>query len=1290
MTISMHAVSRDTSEDAERHLDRYVPRVLLRHLAEDPHARVRSVDATVLFADISGFTALSERLARQGRQGAEELTETIGGPLTTLLSVAYENGGSLLKLGGDALLLLFEHQGHAARACRAALGMRSTLREVGRLQTNVGRVTLRVSQGVHTGTFHNFLVGNSHREHLLVGPAASTVVRMEGGAAAGEVLISAETAVELDPRCVGAPKGPGFLLAGEPAADAPIAEPPYEPPSLTDVAECIPVMVRAQVISGRPPSEHRNVTAAFLKFAGTDEIIESEGPQAAAEALEELVGDVQRAVDGHEACFLQSDVDRGGGKILLTAGAPRIVGDDEERMLLALREIVEADRRLPVQIGVNRGNVFAGVIGPRYRQTYTIMGDAVNLAARVMAEAPAGKLYSTAGALERSPTHFRTVRLSSFEAKGKSEPVQAWSVGPPISSRSRAAVAVRFPLVGRRREMRALTAAVEDARGGHGRFVEIVGEPGLGKTRLAEELRERAAESDFVCLETLAELMTVSTPYFTWRDLLREALDVGWEDTDEIVLGRLRECVDERAPELEPWLPLLALPFDLDPPRTPEVDAIPAEFRRGRLHQTVIAFLRVLLDRPTLLVFDDAQHLDEASADLLGAVAREIGSTPWLVAVVGREGGRFAAPAAPDVVRLEPGPLPATDTTALAEAATDASPLNPALLKLAVERSGGNPQFLRDLLRAAGEGNADELPESLEAAAMARIDRLDPGDRMIIRRASVLGQSFHPRFLTEVLDEDAPLPKEETWLRLEPFFLDDGDGYLRFRRAIVQEAAYAALPYRARRRMHAAVGRRMEREFASSTHEVGGMLSLHFHLAAEHEKAWHYAREAARRARDRSAFSAAAELYRRALDSARRVEVAPDDLASVWEELGEAQNLTGETAAAVQAFTRARKLLPEDPVGAARLIHRTAWMHLRTASTTAAVRWALRGVRDLEGLSGPDAARERAALLTTLASARHSQGRLNECEPLYRRAMEEAGFAGDEIAFARAASGLDSSLFLLDRAQEATHSQRALDIYVRAGDLEGQGTVLNNLGMSSYWEGRWKEAIDLYARAAEASERGGNLWGAAYGDCNIGEVLADQGHLELAEERLRRARRVWSGTEDEQGVAFTTALLGRLAARTGREEEARELLADAAETLHRLMVPGDAALAEAYLAEAELLAGRAREALAAAEGQLADPAAPRTLLLRVRGCALTLLDQKKAAESALAEALAEAREGNEAYEVAVSLDALIALGAAPPAAERERDEILATLGVVALPAPLDDGAPDDSERSRSGLEPTTR
>ncbi len=1254
------------ASDPERRLDPYVPRVVLRHLAESPRALVRSVDASVVFADISGFTQLSERLARLGRQGAEELTETIGGSLSTLLSVAYDNGGSLLKLGGDALLLLFEEEGHAARACRAAIGMRGTLREIGRLRTGAGRITLRVSQGVHSGTFHLFLVGDSHREHVLAGLAASTVVRMEKAADAGEILISPQTAALLPATCVGAAKGPGLLLAAAPGEALPFVAPPYDLPSLDAVSTCLPVMVRAHALSGGQPSEHRNVTTAFLRFEGTDELIEREGVDAAALALEELIADVQRAVDRYEVCFLESDIDDGGGKVLLTAGAPRIIGDDEERMLLALRQVLDGGRRLPVRIGVNRGNVFAGDIGPEYRRTYSVMGDAVNLAARVMAKAPTGELYSTAGALDRSPTRFRTTRLQPFVAKGKAEPVQAWSVGPPVSARARSAVAVHFPLVGRARESMVLAAALDDARSGHGRLVEIVGEPGIGKTRLVDELRERAPDLQF--LGATAEAFTVSTPYIAWREILREAIGAGWEDRDEAVLARLSACVHERAPDLRPWLPLLAIPLDLDPPSTHEVAALAPEFRRARLHQTVVAFLRALLDRPTLIQLDDAQYLDEASADLLAAVAREIGTAPWLVVLVRREAGVFVAPQTPAVVRIELGPLTTPDALTLAETATDAVPLRPDLLELSVERSGGNPQFLRDLLRAAAEGDADQLPETLEAAAMARIDRLDPEDRTIIRRASVLGLRFHPRFLLEVLGDDVPPPTKQTWLRLEPFFQDDGDGYLRFRRVIVRDAAYAGLPYRTRRRLHAAAGRRMEHDYAETLDEVGGLLSLHFHLAGEYEKTWRFARVAATRARESSAFAAAADLYRRALDAARGLDIAPDDLADTWEELGEAQARTGDVTAAVEAFGRARRLLVDDPVRGARLMHRTAWVHERVGRTVAAIRWAHRGLRALEGVDGRSAARERAGLTTTLAAVRRQQGRADEAERLCRLAIEEADVAGDELLLARASFNLDWVLVDLGRAQEATHSERALAIYTRAGDLERQAAVLNNLGMFAYWEGRWQEAIELYARGADASERAGDVWAAAYGDCNIGEVLADQGRLEEAEERLRRARRVWRGTEDAHGVAFTSALLGRLAARAGRHDHAADLLSGAVRSFHELHTPGDAASADAYMAEASLFAGQADEALAEADRQLGERVGPRALLLRVRGGALAQLGETAAA-AALEDALAEARERDDRYEVALALDALLTVGRGTPQAREERDALVSALGVASLPSP---------------------
>ena len=138
--------------------------------AADPSVpRWQAVEGTMVFGDVSGFTKMSERLARHGKVGAEEVADAINACFEALLDVAYRCGGSLIKFGGDALLLLFTGEGHATRAAHAAVGMRSRLRSLGRIDTTAGRVTLRISIGVHSGTFHLFLVGGSHRELIVAG-----------------------------------------------------------------------------------------------------------------------------------------------------------------------------------------------------------------------------------------------------------------------------------------------------------------------------------------------------------------------------------------------------------------------------------------------------------------------------------------------------------------------------------------------------------------------------------------------------------------------------------------------------------------------------------------------------------------------------------------------------------------------------------------------------------------------------------------------------------------------------------------------------------------------------------------------------------------------------------------------------------------------------------------------------------------------------------------------------------------------------------------------------------------
>ena len=244
---------------ANQRLIPYVPRLVIEWLRDTPDAVARSVDGTLLFADISGFTRLSEALARKGKVGAELMRDTLNCVFTALLDDAYDYGAGLIKWGGDAILLLFDGPGHEVRACRAAWEMQRTLDRVGRLQVPGGTVVLRMSIGITCGPIQFFLVGGIHRELLVAGPTATETVVMEAIADAGEIAIGPALAARLPAACSGAPKEKAILLAAPPDVErerAPVAG----DIGGIDIAECIPVAARAHVQLDHSEPEHRTIT----------------------------------------------------------------------------------------------------------------------------------------------------------------------------------------------------------------------------------------------------------------------------------------------------------------------------------------------------------------------------------------------------------------------------------------------------------------------------------------------------------------------------------------------------------------------------------------------------------------------------------------------------------------------------------------------------------------------------------------------------------------------------------------------------------------------------------------------------------------------------------------------------------------------------------------------------------------------------------------------------------------------------------------------------------------------
>ncbi len=507
----------------------YLPRVLLRRLVAAPRHAVLSLDGTAVFVDISGFTRLSERVARRGNEGAEVLVDTINACFSTLLPDAYANGASVLKFSGDALLLWFEGERHAARACSSAFAMRRALR---RAPPGTFEARLRMSTGVHSGSYEMFLVGGSHREHLIAGPAASALVAMEAAAAPGQILLSDATAALLAPACLGSTCGPGILLARDPPSVGWKA--PEEPLAPADdaIAACLSTALRAHVRSGLVHPEHRTATVAFLRFGKLDELIAGEGAERAAEQVDELVRVVQDGADRYEICILGSDIAIDGATLLLSAGAPRAVGDDEERMLLALRHVADANPRLAVRVGVNRGQRVhrrgracapAHLRGDgRHDQPCRAAGGegavGIDLCHAQRRSALAHAVSDDRGR-HRSRSRARSVRSSRSRS--------ARLNGPPQPDQAR----TRLPLVGRDREL-ACAAGRGQQRDGmdRARLIELVGETGSGKSRLLSEARTLAGEMRFI--HSTCEAYTREIPYSAWREPLRHVLGVEWDESE--------------------------------------------------------------------------------------------------------------------------------------------------------------------------------------------------------------------------------------------------------------------------------------------------------------------------------------------------------------------------------------------------------------------------------------------------------------------------------------------------------------------------------------------------------------------------------------------------------------------------------------------------------------------------------------------------------------------------------------------------------------------------------------
>lgn len=1240
-------------------LRRHVPAIALTWDDEAPGRLWRRVDGTLVFADISGFTALTERLSGRGRIGAEQIVETLNGVFTPMLDTAAARGGELLKFGGDALLFLFRGEDHLGQACDAVVEMRASLRRAG----TGGRLRLSMSVGMHSGEVDLFLVGSPHRELLILGPAATATVRAEAAALAGQVVVTPETAAMLPRNAVTRNTDGHHLLTRRAARLAPTgAQAPPDVPS-ERLQTVFPAALGEYLGPAVPDPEHRVASIAFARFRDTDGILTHDGPEALADLLDRTVSAVCQSADAEGVTLLATDLDADGGKFFLASGVPRAGADNEGAMLRSLAALT--DTALDLQIGVNRGHVFAAEVGSPTRAAYSAMGDTTNTAARLMGKSSPGRILAHPSVLDHSRTLFSVSAVGPLHLKGKAAPLTAYDVGTETGLREEG-VSSRLPFTSREKEHAALDARFREALGGSGCVTSITGPPGIGKSRLVQHAIDHGPQIPVLRLR--AEPYGRDSAYRVFRDPLRALLGIN-RDAPEAMGARLMDFLRQQRPDLVDAAPLIADVLQVPAEPTDLSRALDPQFRPDRVADAVLTVLETAAPGPLAIVVDDSHWADDASIHLLHRLAVATTARPWAIVVLHRGDGSGYVPAGAEEISL--APLSESASEQLVISATQATPLRPHEIAQIVARADGNPLFLEETTRLLAEnGSVEDLPESVQAALSIQVDRLHPSARRVLRCASVLGRSFRRDVLERTLLAVGLDDGLQEIHGLQDFLASDDGGRYVFRNSLIRDAAYEGLAFRTRHRLHAAAGEALE-ALSTDPGADAPILALHFSLAGDHARTWHHATVAAHAARQAYANAEAAAQYQRALDAAKHVDV--DDVVRIemLSALGETRELAGLLPQSVDAYRRATRLAKGDPYALASVLARTARVHERAGEYRRALQAVARARRCLEALDAVQAQRMGAQLDTLTALIRLGQERPDQARDYAMQAIPQARGSDDPETLVQALMAVDFADQHLGVDVSGDYTKEALQICVDHGFRPRESVARANLGAYAYYGGRWQEALVWYETSKDVALTAGNAYGAAECDLSLGDIYINLGRLDEAEAVLESAVRVLRASGLDFAAAYGQMQRARALASRGEHTRA-QALAEAV-TVEFIALEHPFSAFEATLVQVESLVGAghphaALQLLEQAEGDArADVTALAARTALLRAMALEGLNRIDDAEQTVTAGLRAAGEQNLPYDTALLLRLRSRLPGDPQRAAddaREADRLLTALGVV--------------------------
>jgi class 3 adenylate cyclase/tetratricopeptide (TPR) repeat protein len=937
--------------------------------------------------------------------------------------------------------------------------------------------------------------------------------------------------------------------------------------------------------------ERKQVTVLFADLKGSMELLADRDPEEARKLLDPVLERMMEAVHRYEGTVNQVM----GDGIMALFGAPVAHEDHAVRACYAALRMQEAVRRhsdelrrehgveVQIRVGLNSGQVVVGSIGNDLRMDYTAVGQTTHLAARMEQLAAPGSTRLTADTLRLVEGLVQVTALGPVPVKGLGEPVDVYELVGTGVVRTRFQAAARRGLsgfVGRDGELGQLRRALDKASQGHGQVVGVVGEPGVGKSRLFWEFTHsprfshamgHSPSSDsrggWLIVESAAVSYGKATPYLPVIDLLKGYFQIEARDEPrrirEKVTGKLLTLDEALKPTLPAFLSLLDVPVDeaqwqqLDPP----------ERRRRTLDAVKRLLMRESQVQPLCLILEDLHWIDAETQALLDSLIESLPAARLLLLVNYRPEYQHGWGSKTCYSQLRLDPLPPESAEQLLHALLGDDPGTQPLAQLLIARTERNPFFLEEGVRTLAETGVllgergayrvaralpgIQVPPTVQAVLAARIDRLPPVEKGLLQSAAVIGKDVP----FTILEAIAALPGEElrqglAHLQAAEFLYETSlfpELEYTFKHALTHDVAYASLLQDRRRDLHARIVTAMEELFAVRQAEHVDQLAHHALRGEVWDKAVRYLRQAGAKATAGSAYPEAVSSFEQALDALGHLPRSHETTAL-------AIDIRLDLRTALTPLGHYRKildLLREAEILASEL-HDERRLGLVIADTSAR----LRNIGDHAGAL--EAGRRACAIAASL------HDRDLQIEATYR--LAQAHFAvGD---FARSVDLLRETLQLL--GEETVRPDSRLPRYFTAWPRAWLALGLANLGQYPEAIAHGEEAVGI----AEAADHAHSVIEAR---AALGRVYLHRGEVESAAALFEsglapsRAWNIWDSSVFS-GLGYAYALAGRV-------DEGLPLLLEAVESGHSIDALGIGhAMRLSRLGEGYLLAGRLEEA----------------------------------------------------------------------------------------------------------------